>query len=278
MENIIDKAFRVGLAPDNIVREILQELILYSIANTNLDKYYVFQGGTALRIIYGSPRFSLDIDLSLINKEIETVSSDARRMRNIMDRVLSIDRIDVDIAGERLIKNEGFYRCYFTFDTKRFMNKKIRIKLEINTARYKGITFPRRIVDIDYPFKTSVAIQVKNPDQLLSDKIASLAGGFHRKMIRWRDVFDIYWIKNRLNGYIDRAYLLQEFGSWIGTTEDLREIAHTLREIYREKKYEEAINELQRLLPPNLSKTELISEYIRQAIQVLDEAMEMMKE
>jgi len=67
MEELIRKAGDLGLEPENVVRETFQKLILYAIAYNNLDDYYVLQGGTALRLFYNSPRYSLDLDFTLIN-------------------------------------------------------------------------------------------------------------------------------------------------------------------------------------------------------------------
>jgi len=61
----------------------------------------------------------------------------------------------------------------------------------VNKGRYKGVRFIRKIIDIEYPFKTSIGVSVKTPGQLLVNKITSLARGLHRGITRYRDIFDI---------------------------------------------------------------------------------------
>jgi len=273
MRKVIERAMGLGLNPENIVREILQKLILYSISYTDLDEYYIFQGGTALRLVYGSPRFSLDIDLTLVSRDIEKVLKDIRKIGNILAKTISIDHIDVEVSGETVFKREGFYRCFFIFDTREFLGRKIRIKIEVNKGRYSGIRFSKKIIDIEYPFKTSIGISVKNPHQLLADKVASLAGGIHRGIIRWRDIFDIYWLRKKLDAELDEDYFQQEFGSWIEEVEDLRKIIYKLRDILKREDYREASPEFQRILPPMLSKDELVKSYIMEALQALYEAL-----
>lgn len=49
----------------NIVREYAQHLFLAELYQLRGSESLLFKGGTALRIIYGSPRFSEDLDFSL---------------------------------------------------------------------------------------------------------------------------------------------------------------------------------------------------------------------
>src|SRR3989344_2112963 len=49
----------------NIVREYFQHLFLSQMYKLNGAEKLLFKGGTALRIVYGSPRFSEDLDFSL---------------------------------------------------------------------------------------------------------------------------------------------------------------------------------------------------------------------
>lgn len=44
----------------NAVKEIIQEIILYGLSTTDFFDQALFQGGTALRILYGLQRFSED--------------------------------------------------------------------------------------------------------------------------------------------------------------------------------------------------------------------------
>ena len=52
------------------LREILQEIVLYALSKTDFFDYAVFYGGTALRILYKLPRFSEDLDFSLIQEDV----------------------------------------------------------------------------------------------------------------------------------------------------------------------------------------------------------------
>lgn len=276
MRDVIERAGRLGLNPENIAREILQRLMLYSLAYVNLDRYYIFQGGTALRLVYGSPRFSLDIDLTLVSREISRVSKDILKIRNILAKVLSNDKVGIDVIGEKIFLDEGFYRCLLSFDTREFLKRRIRIKIEVNIGKYGNTSFPKKIIDIEYPFKTAVGVSTKSSSQLLADKIASLAGGVHRNVIRWRDIFDIYWLREKLNADIDEDYLKLEFGSWIEEPSDLKKTIYILENIVEEGKLAEGLNEFQRLLPPQLSREEMVTLYINKALKILLKAFKVL--
>lgn len=51
---------KTDLQEENALKEIVQELILAALAQGDFFLHAVFQGGTALRILYGLPRFSED--------------------------------------------------------------------------------------------------------------------------------------------------------------------------------------------------------------------------
>lgn len=58
---------RLGISQEQIVREEYETIILKQLFESELGKSFVFKGGTALRLAYGSPRFSEDLDFSVLN-------------------------------------------------------------------------------------------------------------------------------------------------------------------------------------------------------------------
>ncbi len=58
----------LGISRDQILREEAEMFFLEELANSELGSKVIFYGGTALRLVYGSPRFSEDIDLLCIKK------------------------------------------------------------------------------------------------------------------------------------------------------------------------------------------------------------------
>ena len=63
----LEKRYQTGLFP-NIVREYFQHVFLAELYKLPSAEKMLFKGGTALRIVYGSPRFSEDLGFSLVNR------------------------------------------------------------------------------------------------------------------------------------------------------------------------------------------------------------------
>jgi predicted nucleotidyltransferase component of viral defense system len=73
-----------------LVREYLQARILESFQDHGVFLRWVFLGGTALRFLYGIPRFSEDLDFSLITSGKEagfrTALSEVKRALDLWER------------------------------------------------------------------------------------------------------------------------------------------------------------------------------------------------
>jgi len=272
VEELIEEAKTLGLNPDNYVRECFQKIILYSISRLGIESYYVFQGGTALRLFYGSPRHSLDMDYTLVMRSLEESKRDSRAILSVVSRVMTPYEVSVSLTREKMLTGEGFYRYFLVFDMLKWLKRKIKIKLEIVRRSYQDIRFSRKILNIRFPMSTSIGVVVKSPSQLLADKVASLAGGYHRGYIRWRDIFDIYWLSTRSKAEIDVAYLLQEFGSFIEKPEDIASLAKEIRELLSRGDFTEIRTELERLLHRTLLEDELVREYLKTAVSILENA------
>lgn len=58
-----------SLAEEQALKELLQELILYALWRNDFFELAAFQGETCLRILYGLPRFSEDMDFILLEPD-----------------------------------------------------------------------------------------------------------------------------------------------------------------------------------------------------------------
>jgi hypothetical protein len=66
----------------NALREMMQEIALAGLYRAGFYKHAAFYGGTALRIFYGLPRFSEDLDFSLLEK------NETFRLKPYLDAVI----------------------------------------------------------------------------------------------------------------------------------------------------------------------------------------------
>jgi predicted nucleotidyltransferase component of viral defense system len=60
---------------DNVVREYFQQLFLSRLYQEHGSEGLLFKGGTALRVIWQSPRFSEDLDFTGVNITIKGIEA-----------------------------------------------------------------------------------------------------------------------------------------------------------------------------------------------------------
>ncbi len=65
LNNLVEK---IKISADRILQEEAEVIFLNALAKHKISSKLIFYGGTALRLVYGSPRFSEDIDLIQIKK------------------------------------------------------------------------------------------------------------------------------------------------------------------------------------------------------------------
>ncbi len=205
--------------PFEALREILQEIVLYALYEAGFFNYATFYGGTALRILYKLPRFSEDLDFSLLKP----------------DSSFDLSKYEKTILTT--LNNYGF-EC--SIDTKIKTNSDIQSAfLKTNTLQQLiSINAPKDIVE-KYPPTKQLKIKfevdtnppldfeveeklhlVPIPFQIKTMKISSLfAGKIHAILCRgWttrpkgRDWYDLVWyVKNsyEVNMYHLEARLKQ---------------------------------------------------------------------
>jgi len=93
----------------NTVREYFQHLFLSQLYKIEGAENILFKGGTALRIIYGSPRFSEDLDFSIFGIE-------SRQQQNFIENIFAKILVEIEKIGIKIelgpksgLTNEGYY-------------------------------------------------------------------------------------------------------------------------------------------------------------------------
>lgn len=93
----------------NIAREYFQHLFLSGLYKLEDSEKLLFKGGTALRIIYGSPRFSEDLDFSIIGLK---QSQYKKFIEDIFTKTLSdieLTGVWVELGAKPGPTSEGYY-------------------------------------------------------------------------------------------------------------------------------------------------------------------------
>ncbi|MBN1106978.1 MAG: nucleotidyl transferase AbiEii/AbiGii toxin family protein [Deltaproteobacteria bacterium] len=186
--------------------ELLQLLLLDNLYSQSGSERIVFQGGTALRWVYGGMRFSEDLDFvsDLTREEIETVLAKAYA-QNVKSCIAQFGRCSV----EQQVKDSrrSAYKTLFICRPEA-QRERIAVRLEFEMLQMDQEPKYERFVLRDLPQVagligggrlvlpyTSSIVLAETPEELLSDKIRAL---LERKYLKGRDIFDIWWIVDRM--------------------------------------------------------------------------------
>ena len=201
---------------EQAIREITQELVLAALGRTDFFKEAAFQGGTALRILYGLDRFSEDLDFTL---KKSTPGFAWKDYLQTMTEELSAygykieiqDRSTADSAVKKAFINDDAIGkiLNFQFAGKSGVLGKIRIKLEVDINPPSGSEY--EIKYLDFPFVSSVVVQTL--PSLFAGKIHAL---LCRDYLKGRDWYDFLWYTARRTpiNYQLLSSALAQVGPW----------------------------------------------------------------
>ena len=170
----------------NILREYLQYKMLDIIFSAKKANKLTFLGGTALRIVYQTQRFSEDLDFDNYNLSLEDFEEIALLVKKGMEKEGYLVEI-------RTVSKEAF-RCYIRlpkllFDSNLTSNPKEKVLIQLDTYPHNFEYTPdKKIIN---KFDVFTQINVTPLDILLSQKIFA---AFNRKRAKGRDFFDLTFL------------------------------------------------------------------------------------
>jgi predicted nucleotidyltransferase component of viral defense system len=163
---------------DNVVREYFQQLFLSYLYQEKGSSDLLFKGGTALRIIWQSPRFSEDLDFTGANISVKGIEA-------LMEGALAkmeMEGIKTEIVESK--STSGGYLAIFQFEADEY---KSQIQIEVSLRKDKEMTETAALVQSDLVMPYTL-IHLKE-DALVAEKIrACITRG------KARDFYDLYYI------------------------------------------------------------------------------------
>lgn len=189
---LVDYKVNGAIEEENALKEILQEIMLFSLWRSGFFEIAAFQGGTSLRILHNLPRFSEYMDFIL--RVPDSVFSWQPYLDNVTDtyrefgiepEALDKSRMDQRIK-KAIIKDTSIanqLNLSFMDDLK---GRKLKIKLEIDCNPPDGSEF--EYTYLDFPIDFEVCHQDISSNFAL--KIHAL---LCRKYLKGRDWYDLNW-------------------------------------------------------------------------------------
>lgn len=183
----LGRQYQMGIFP-NIAREYFQHVFLSELYKLPNAEKLLFKGGTALRIIYGSPRFSEDLDFSLSDVAKNEIKF---FVENLFVRVLAeMARVDIKVElGDKIGATSGGYFGVATFR----MFEYPPVSVEINVSSRNGRTVAGEIDSIANDFVPTYTIIHLPQRELIEEKIFGAL--LERK--KPRDFYDLYFMMRK---------------------------------------------------------------------------------
>ena len=206
-----------AVAEEQALKEILQELILYALWRTDFFDLAAFQGGTSLRILYGLPRFSEDMDFILLEPD---ESFEWRSVVPGIEAVLLEFGVSVELT-DRSEAQDAIRRATLKDDSLAGLldlgfkdgspRRKLRVKLELDTRPPTGSSWARHFCDFPTDF---MAISQDLPSNFALKLHALLC----RPYLKGRDWFDFLWyVRRRVLPNLEHlGNALEQHGPWAG--------------------------------------------------------------
>lgn len=164
----------------NVVREEWELKLLKTIFELSIGNKIYFKGGTALRLAYGSPRFSEDLAFSVLN------SITNKELSGLVNSIKKFPEVEIsDFASKHhTFLIEGKIK-------ESFLPRRFTVKTEISKRK---TSFKHSLILLTSPISNlQVLARVEKISDIYEEKIAA-----YKDRRKPRDLFDLWFIASRL--------------------------------------------------------------------------------
>lgn len=161
----------------NILREYYQHLFLSYLYRAKGSQHLFFKGGTALKLVFNSPRFSQDLDF--------TASSNSHLFENLLQEVLlSINQEGIE---NDLVESKPTSGGHLVIIRAKVYDEELQIQTEVSRHQQSSLRGEKILVNSDLvPVYT---LQILETSLLIAEKLQALL-----TRQKPRDFFDLYII------------------------------------------------------------------------------------
>jgi len=175
----------------NVLREYIQNEILFILQTSGFTDHIYFVGGTALRFLYGTRRFSEDLDFSA-GKPWRKRSLGAMAARLLREMTKSGYTVEVPFREEKTVARASVRIGGILQEAalSRRQGQVLAVNVEIDTNPPAGWAEERTIVNLHIP----VLLRHYDQPSLFAAKIAAF---LTRPYTKGRDVYDLVWFRSK---------------------------------------------------------------------------------
>ena len=226
-EMVAQRAERVGAATPNVEQEVMQRIALAGLHRGGFFRHAAFYGGTCLRIFHNLPRFSEDMDFSLVEKRddihIENYFPAIIEEFRLAGHEVTIVKKDKKIFGrvESAFLKENTEAYDIKFQTK----KTVKVKIELDTD--PPLVFDTEQLALQQPY--SFMTRCFTLPDLYAGKMHALVYRAWQRRVKGRDWYDFEWYV-RWNVPLDFAHLQERIREFSGREVSKESFMSELRE------------------------------------------------
>lgn len=188
----------------NVVKEIMQEIVLCGLSRAGFFKEAAFYGGTALRIFHGLDRFSEDLDFSLM---VENPDFDLTAYFPILEKEVKSFGLNVTIMEKEKAKESNIKSAFLKGNTKEHLlyfysnqpiagiseSELIKIKFEVDVNPPKYATFEHKYRLLPAPYE----VNLYDASSLFAGKIHAVICRAWKSRVKGRDLYDYVFYLSR---------------------------------------------------------------------------------
>jgi len=239
-----------GLSPwegANLAREYLQAQVLASLQRAGAMVPLAFRGGTALRFLFGIPRYSEDLDFALERspeqydpeRYARAIERDLRRQGYTIETALVVRRT-VHVAWVR------FPGLPYELGLSPRRTQRLAVKLEVDTRPPEGANLETTLV------RRHLLLHLQHHDRasLLAGKLHAL---LQRSWAKGRDAYDLLWYLSDPEWPAPNLVLLNHAlaqTGWTGTPLEPNTWAVVVAERISNLDWQAVTRDVQPFLPP----------------------------
>ena len=213
----------------NGLREVMQEVALAGLYRGGFFDKAAFYGGTCLRIFYGLPRFSEDLDFSLLESDADF--SLEPYFKAVREEFSALG-LQVEISAKKKTVRTSIESAFLKSDTRLFSfavhaDKTIKIKFEVDTEPPLGFATEEKL--LLQPF--SFYVKCFSLPDMFAGKMHALLFRNWKNRVKGRDWFDFEWYVRKstsmnLSHFVVRAKQSGNFQGGNLTEPDFRQLLH----------------------------------------------------
>lgn len=177
-ETLAQIATRSQTAELNVAREYCQHLFLQAFYQQKGSERVMFKGGTALKIVYGSPRFSEDLDFSGFGVSVYEIED------WVLATMQAIERSGIEVDLQESKTTSGGYLANLDC---RLHAHHVRIQIEISLRQANDIEGQGTLIAPD--LLPAYALTLLPEARLVEEKLTALL-----TRSKPRDFFDLYFL------------------------------------------------------------------------------------